>query len=441
MGTQRQIALSLWGRIGFLLNRLQEKLWVKPLILCGVSVLSVFLASVADWVGFPFRVPDISADSLETLLRIMSSSMLVIATFAVGSMLSAYASAASSATPRSFPVVVADDISQNALSAFIGAFIFGLVGLIALLNGIYGAAGRFCLFAFTVIVFTIVILSFVTWVDRIARLGRLGNTVNRLEAVAARALANRARNPTLGAVPSENGMGLEAIYPEEVGYIQRIDLAALQLYAQEADLHIYVMLLPGSFVSPRRPLATVSAGQKKDGESDDLDAGRILDAFVIGTTRTFYDDPRYSLVVLSEIGSRALSAAVNDPGTAIHVLGSLVRLLSTWAEVYEKNEEKQEVLFDRILLPEIAVSDMFEDAFHAIARDGASMIEVALRLQKSLAALAALAPDLFRDAAMTQAHRALRHGEKSLRLEEDVDRLHRAAAWMMSDTGLGHKPS
>lgn len=436
MGTQRQIALSLWGRIGFLFNRLQEKLWVKPLILCGVSVLSVFVASVADWVGFPFRVPDISADSLETLLRIMSSSMLVIATFAVGSMLSAYASAASGATPRSFPVVVADDISQNALSAFIGAFIFGIVGLIALLNGVYEEAGRFCLFAFTIIVFTIVILSFVTWVDRIARLGRLGNTVNRLEAVAARALSNRARNPTLGAVRSENGMGMKAIYPEEVGYIQRIDLAALQLYAQETDLHIYVMLLPGSFVSPRRPLVTVSPGQKDVAETDDLDAERILDAFVIGTTRTFYDDPRYSLVVLSEIGSRALSAAVNDPGTAIHVLGSLVRLLSTWAEVVG-SEEKQEVLFDRVLLPEIAVSDMFEDAFHAIARDGASLIEVALRLQKSLAALAALAPDLFRDAAMTQAHRALRHGEKALRLEEDVDRLRRAAAWMLNETTHG----
>ena len=437
MGTQRQIALSLWGRIGFLLNRLQEKLWVRPLILCGISVLSVFVASLADWLGFPFGVPDISADSLETLLRIISSSMLVIAVFAVGSMISAYASAANNATPRSFPVVVADDISQNALSAFIGAFIFGIVGLIALLNGVYGRAGRFCLFAFTIIVFTIVILSFVTWVDRIARLGRLGNTVTRLEAVAARALANRARNPTLGALRSENGIGVTAIYPQEVGYIQRIDLAALQLYAQETELHMYVMLLPGSFASPRRPLVTVSAVGEK-GDANDLDEERILEAFVIGTVRTFYDDPRYALVVLSEIGSRALSPAVNDPGTAIHVLGSLVRLLSTWAKVLgEEEKEEQKVLFDRILLPEIAVSDMFEDAFHAIARDGASMIEVALRLQKSLAALAALAPDLFRDAAMTQAHRALRHGEKSLRLEEDVDRLRRAAGWMLSATDPG----
>jgi uncharacterized membrane protein len=65
------------------------------------------------------------------------------------------------------------------------------------------------------------------------------------------------------------------------------------------------------------------------------------------------------------------------------------------------------------------------------------MIEVAIRLQKSLAALAALAPDLFRDAAMTQAHRALRHGEKCLRLEEDVERLRQAAAWMLVEKNPG----
>ena len=33
---------------------------------------------------------------------------------------------------------------------------------------------------------------------------------------------------------------------------------------------------------------------------------------------------------MSEIASKALSPAVNDPGTAINVIGRLVRLLSTW---------------------------------------------------------------------------------------------------------------
>lgn len=74
---------------------------------------------------------------------ITSGSMLGVATFAVGSMLADYSSASNSATPRSFPLIIADDVSQNALSSFIGAFIFGIVAYVALENGYYGPAGRF----------------------------------------------------------------------------------------------------------------------------------------------------------------------------------------------------------------------------------------------------------------------------------------------------------
>ena len=41
-------------------------------------------------------------------------------------------------------------------------------------------------------------------------------------------------------------------------------------------------------------------------------------------------------MVLSEIATRALSAAVNDPGTAIGVIGRLTRLLNTWAQASRK---------------------------------------------------------------------------------------------------------
>jgi hypothetical protein len=125
----------------FFLSRLSERLWVKPLLVCLLSVAGALLAHLADDSGLDKIVPDIKSDSLETLLKIISSSMLVIATFAVGSMVSAYASASSTATPRSFSLVIADDTSQNALSTFIGAFIFSIVALIALQNGYWRWVG------------------------------------------------------------------------------------------------------------------------------------------------------------------------------------------------------------------------------------------------------------------------------------------------------------
>ncbi|MDF1520004.1 MAG: DUF2254 family protein [Brevefilum sp.] len=86
-------------------------------------------------------MPEVSVKSLDVLLGVTSGSMLGVATFAVGSMLIAYSSASNTATPRSFPLVIADDISQNTLSSFIGAFIFSIVAIVALENGYYGPQG------------------------------------------------------------------------------------------------------------------------------------------------------------------------------------------------------------------------------------------------------------------------------------------------------------
>ena len=61
------------------------------------------------------------------MLSIIAASMLGVATFAVGSMVAAYSSVRSSATPRAFALVVADDVSKTALSTFIAAFIFSVI--------------------------------------------------------------------------------------------------------------------------------------------------------------------------------------------------------------------------------------------------------------------------------------------------------------------------
>ena len=168
-------------RLRFLINRLRDRLWVRPLVVCLLSIGAAFVAKLADGTSLAKFVPVISPDSIETLLSIMASSMLVIATFSVGAMVSAFASASSTATPRSFSLVAADNVSQNALSTFVGAFIFSVVALTAFENAYFDKAGIFILFVLTMTVFGIVIVTFVRWVDSIARLGRLGQTIKMVE--------------------------------------------------------------------------------------------------------------------------------------------------------------------------------------------------------------------------------------------------------------------
>ena len=404
-------------RLRFLLNRFSERLWIRPLAMCVLSTAIVFLARLADNIEIGQLVPAITQDSIETLLSIISTSMLVIATFAVASMVSAYASASSTATPRSFSLVISDDVSQNALSTFIGAFIFSIVALIALKNGYYDKAGSFALFCLTLMILAMVIITFVHWVDRIARLGRLGGTIDKVETATAAALQRRRSEPALRGVPAgPRQNGGQIIYGGTVGYVQRVDVTALQAYAEKSRVRITLEALPGTFSAPGRPLAYVTADS---GDVSAIDTSQIAKAFLIGNDRQFDEDPRFGLIVLSEIASRALSPAVNDPGTAIGIIGTFVRLFARWSEPIEEGNTRTPE-YDRVEVPELSLRDMFDDAFTAIARDGAGAVEVAGRLQKALESLASIGNVAMRDAAIQHSRMALVRAENALELEEDL---------------------
>ena len=405
-------------RLRFFLSRISERLWVRPLAMCVLSIATVFLAKTLDTAEIGQIVPTIAQDSIESLLAIISASMLVIATFAVAAMVSAYASASSTATPRSFSLVISDDVSQNALSTFIGAFIFSIVALIALKNGYYDKAGLFALFALTIMILAIIIITFVSWVDSIARLGRLGGTIDKVEAATAAALQRRRCTPTLRGVPAGRRQnGGKAIYGGRIGYVQRVDVAALQMYAEKSSVRITVAALPGTFSAPGRALAYVTTDS---GDFSGIDTSQIAKAFLIGDDRQFDEDPRFGLIVLSEIASRALSPAVNDPGTAIDIIGTFVRLFALWSEPMKEGETRTSE-YDRVAVPELSLRDMFDDAFTAIARDGAGTIEVAGRLQKAFESLSSIEDAAMRDAAIHHARLALARAEDVLEFPEDIE--------------------
>lgn len=415
---------SVLGFIRFASGRIRERLWVKPLCVCVLSVLGVFLANLLDGTRLTQILPVITPEAVEALLTIMTASMLVIATFAVGAMVSAYASASSVATPRSFVLIVADDVSQNALSVFVGAFIFSTVALVAMKGDRFESAGRFAVFVMAILAFAAVILLFVRWVDRIARLGRLGATIAKVEEATAKALIRRRDAPTLRAAARgpEEPTG-QPVFSATVGYVQRIDIAGLQAWAEKTQTRVIVESVPGTLVTPNRPLAYVNTDPV---EHADLELEQVAREFTIGNQRLFDDDPRFGLVVMSQIAARSLSPGVNDPGTAIDVIVSLVRLFVLWNST-PPSREALTPKYDRVEVPRMEMRDLFDDAFTAISRDGAGTVEVSLRLQKSFHALAAVGDVAMRDAALHQARLALARAEMALKLPDDLVAVHAAA--------------
>lgn len=401
------------SRLLFNLLQLRERLWLRPLLYCLFAIAIVFLARAADFVDHGLQIPMVSVETIEKLLTIVSTTMLAVATFAVASMVSAYSSAAATATPRAFALLVSDDVSQAALSSFIGAFIFAIVGIIAVKTGLYEVTGQFVLFSMTVLVFGWVIVTFVRWVDNIARLGRVGNTIDKAEQAATRMIEARSAAPFMAGRPADPDSPLTGteLCPGSIGYVCFLDMERLQKFAETHDVAIEILTLPGAFMGPARAFCRVAGVSELSGDQQ----MELREAVVIGHNRTFEADPRFALVVLAEIAARALSPSVNDPGTAITILGAMVRLFTRWADRL-KVEDSAEIRFDRIYVPALSTSDMFDDAFTAIARDGAAFVEVGIRLQSAFRSLSDLDDPEIEQHAKRHAVLALRRFREGLSL-------------------------
>jgi uncharacterized membrane protein len=412
----------------WLLAQLTRQLWVRATSIGALGVLAAILAAVVDRY-VPFKMPiAIDADAINSILTIIASSMLAVTSFSLSIMVSAYSAATTNVTPRATRLIVEDKVTHIVLSTFIGAFLFGIVGLVVLKTGIYGQRGRGVLFAFTIIVIALVVVSLLRWIDHLTRLGRLADTTHRVEQATCDALKARLAAPYLGGRPlqdaaRERPADAMPVAAGIVGYVKNIDMAALSQVCARHEVAAFVQAIPGTFVYAHTPLAWVA---RPAGDVDEEALGKaVCRAFLVGDERSFDQDPRFGLAVMGEIASRALSPAVNDPGTAIDVIGRLTRLLSLWASGRDATADPRH---PRVHVPPLATADLFEDAFMALARDGASLIEVQLRLQKGLLALSRMGDEAFRTAALAQSTMAAARAEAGLNLAADRDRLRREMA-------------
>lgn len=411
--------MSRWR---WVLGQLTRRLWLRATLIGALGVLAAVMAAVAE-PYVPWELPaGIGADAVDSLLTIIASSMLAVTTFSLSVMTSAYASATNNVTPRATKLVMEDRIAQNVLSTFIGSFLFGIVGIVVLRTGAYGERGRAILFLVTIAVIVLIVVTLLRWIDHLNRLGRVGETTDRVEHAAKRAIEAELEAPCMGGTPWNGPAragpeGSAPVMADAVGYVQHVDIGALSRCGEGMQGDIYVAARPGTFVYPDTPLAW---SDRPGADSDQLDAVRR--AFSIGDERSYDQDPRFGIAVLSEVGSRALSPATNDTGTAIDVIGRTTRLLSLWAGG-GKGRPAGGIRHPRVHVPPLLAADLFEDAFMLMARDGAGLIEVQLRIRKALLALARIGDDAFRAAALEQARLALERADAGLTLQADRARL------------------
>ena len=413
------------SRAEFLVNRVLRSIWFRPAAYAAGAALTVFLTPILDPV-LPFEWKElISAETNEAVLTILASSLLAVAIFSLSTMVSALRSAASSATPRARVLLVEDAAAQNAISTFIGAFLFSLLGVIGTRLDLYSPAGRVILFALTVLLVLIVVATLIRWLERLSKLGDVTEAIRRVEGAAQTAFDHAPLADDIPEPPRfEDGVDL---YPKAPGFVQNVALEDLRKLCEELDIQIVVKAPPGHFTDASAPLARLSGTVDADCRD------KLCACFNLGPDRDFHSDPCFGLIVLSEIASKALSPGVNDPGTAIHAIRAIERVLHKWSLTLAERQDKGQEgggSEERVFLPGIQVSHALSCGFHPIAFDGADRPEIIRTLLSALKGLKAQDEALYGADADRLGQDVLARAKARLEHQGDLDELAQAAERM-----------
>ncbi|MFZ7343083.1 DUF2254 domain-containing protein [Avibacterium volantium] len=402
---EKLFTLILW------LKKPSNGLWLTPILGALFAVFLALFSALIENQALPIDImPDISEELLNDILSIMASSMLAVSTFSLSIMVSAFSSASNGATPRATELVMGDNTTRLAISSFISAFVYAVIAKITLGMGYYNEAGRFVLFVGTICVLIYLITTLITWVSALSQLGLLNNTLEKIETASQQALINYWQYPNMGAKSLDKIRFTYTIHAHKTGYLSHINMQNLQDFADKNECEIEIAIQPGKLVYTGMPLAYVNKSIEE--------MAQLQENFIIENNRSYEQDPKFGLIVLSEVAQRALSQAVNDPGTAIKVISVLLRLL------LDSKAEKQEVKYDRLAMLNLNEQELVLQPFTPICRDGSAMLEIHIKVQKALAVLRTQSDNqAIREAALKQAKIDLDYALNGLSLENEKAQL------------------
>lgn len=409
-----------------ILQRSRESFWLCPAIFAAMAIGTLLLTPLIAPVLPDEAMQLIGLNGVYDLLNALANTLLAVAIFSLGIMASSIQAAATASTPRARPLLLQDRTAQNAISTFIGGFIFSIVGIVGLSTNYYGDASRVVLFFASCLVIALVIVSLIRWIGKLSSLGDISEVIDRLEEATSDAFATLAKDPFLGGHPVEHlperGFDLLA---DRFGYLEYVDGDLLGTSAGDFGMVICLLARPGDRVDGMCALLRAEA------PISEKQAKAFRSAFTICPDRKFDNDPRFGLVVLSEVASRALSPGINDQGTALDVIGTATRILIDWSDVLV---DTPVVRHPNLQVPPLPFHDLLADAFGWIARDGAGKAEVQLALQRAYATLAAHSPDRFGKHTRQLAAEALARAAGAITHRPDYEHLAEVAA------ALGARP-
>jgi uncharacterized membrane protein len=363
-------------------------LWIVPV---AALVLQLIVASAVHKLDARFQLEGVGfgLEGAKALCNSVITFSLSFIVFTFGSLLVAIQVASGQYTPR---IIATTLLRDNVIRYTVGLFVFTFLFAIKALNRteevvpelsvlITGILGLICLAAFLFLIdYAARMLRPVSLVRRV---GHHGLAV--LDSVYPEKLASLQGpvSPELDPGPTERTIfhrGTSAI-------VVSVDIDRLITEARKTGGVIEFAPQVGDFVAVDEPLFFLH------GKASSVDDRILRSCVIFGSERTMEQDPLFAFRILVDIAIKALSAAINDPTTAVLAIDQLQRLLR---RAGLRNLRTDQILDRAGNLQVIFRTPNWDDfvnlAFTEIRFCGASNVQIARRLRAMIVNLSKSLP-------------------------------------------------
>lgn len=358
---------------------LKESLWIYPLAAVLAGALLAMLTRQADT---SVTVPAgwrYSPSTAGTVLSTIVGAMVGLIGFVVTVTVLAIQMATGTFSARYMRIWYRDGLLQATLTVLVGtaAFAFSLIRQVtstAAPNIGVSVAGT--LVVVGLVLFLLFFSRFVHRLRPVAVAGLVGQIASRM----VKTVIQVAETRTQAAEVTDNRPALTLRSPRD-GAIQAVNVRGLVRWASRNDSVLAMHPAVGDFVTAGQPVLAVFG----DGAAG-APHHRLRGMIALGVERTVEQDPAFAIRIMVDIAIKALSAAINDPTTAIQSIDHLARVLGRLGSV----ELHDRLAFGdadgkpRLFMPGRTWEDYLTLAVTEIREFGASDIQVMRRLRALL---------------------------------------------------------
>jgi len=264
-----------------------------------------------------------NADTARAIQSTIIGSVISLTVFSFSMVMVLLNQASSNFSPRLLPGLISDKKNQIVLGVYLGTIIYNIIVLISILP----SGDKYTLNGFSIllgIIFGILSLGlFVFFIHSISTGIQINNILESIfQTTKSRLLKNIEENDMDIDSLVEEDSKWQYIYSQRVGYMERANVDTLLRTSVSAGVNIKVLSNKGTYILNNMPIIGY------DGKLSEEEQGDILGAIILSNNHNLDNNYTIGIKQITEVGVKAMSPGINDPGTALMTIDYLSELLA-----------------------------------------------------------------------------------------------------------------